>query len=110
MKYILTSAIACFVFFCTCAQERKITSTMNSPAEMDKFISELMGKMTLEEKIGQLNLVSVGFDITGPIVSKNVEEKILKGNVGGEFNTFTPVGVKKRQERAGQKSGLQKPR
>lgn len=71
----------------------------NDP-KMDAFISNLMKKMTLDEKIGQLNLVSVGFDVTGPVVSKNVDENIRKGNVGGVFNTFTPVAVRKLQEMA----------
>jgi beta-glucosidase len=68
--------------------------------KMDAFIQELMSKMTLEEKLGQLNLPSVGFDVTGPIVSQGVEEKIKKGLVGGVFNTFTPNAVKKLQELA----------
>lgn len=68
--------------------------------EMNAFIDSLMGQMTLEEKIGQLNLVSVGFDVTGPVVSENVEEKIKKGFVGGVFNTYTPIAVRKLQEMA----------
>ena len=69
--------------------------TAPSQKKMDDFINNLMSKMTLDEKIGQLNLVSVGFDVTGPIVSKNVNENIEKGNVGGVFNTFTPNAVRK---------------
>src|SRR5690606_17179853 len=68
--------------------------------KMNAFIDSLMGQMTLEEKIGQLNLVSVGFDVTGPVVSENVEEKIKKGLVGGVFNTYTPIAVRKLQEMA----------
>jgi beta-glucosidase len=74
--------------------------------KMDDFINNLMSKMTLDEKIGQLNLVSVGFDVTGPIVSKNVNENIEKGNVGGVFNTFTPIAVRKLQEIAVKHSRL----
>ncbi|HEX5169046.1 MAG TPA: beta-glucosidase BglX [Cyclobacteriaceae bacterium] len=79
-----------------------LQSTFPDPLkeEMDVFISDLLARMTLEEKIGQLNLVSVGFDVTGPIVSKNVEEKIHKGQVGGVFNTFTPTAVRKLQQMA----------
>ena len=82
---------------------------MNNDQQMKKFIDELMAKMTQEEKVGQLNLVSVGFDVTGPIVSQNVEEKIAKGNVGGVFNTFTPIAVKKLQEMAVTKTRLKIP-
>ncbi len=65
---------------------------------MNEFVNGLLSKMTLEEKIGQLNLPSVGFDVTGPILSQGVEEKIRKGLVGGVFNTYTPVAVRKLQE------------
>ena len=67
---------------------------------MHKYVSNLMAKMTLEEKIGQLNLPTVGFDVTGPVLSKDVEGKIQKGMVGGVFNTFTPVAVRKLQQKA----------
>ncbi|WP_066831789.1 beta-glucosidase BglX [Rufibacter ruber] len=78
-------------------------------AKMKKFIDDLMAKMTLEEKIGQLNLVSVGFTVTGPVVSENVDEKITKGLVGGVFNTFTPIAVRKLQEKAISQSRLKIP-
>jgi beta-glucosidase len=99
MKRIGITAVLILAFFASHAQERKINATIKD-ADMEKFVSDLMNKMTIEEKIGQLNLVSVGFDVTGPIVSQNVEEKIRKGNVGGVFNTFTPIAVKKLQEMA----------
>jgi len=68
-----------------------------------------MSKMTLDEKIGQLNLPAVGFDVTGPILSEGVDEKIEKGLVGGVFNTFTPQAVRKLQELAVTKSRLKIP-
>ncbi|WP_114784506.1 beta-glucosidase BglX [Botryobacter ruber] len=73
-------------------------ATTSKNPEMDRFINDLMAKMTLQEKIGQLNLLAVGFDVTGPVVSKNVDEKIRSGQVGGVFNTFTPVAARKLQE------------
>ncbi|QCR24958.1 beta-glucosidase BglX [Pontibacter sp. SGAir0037] len=81
------------------------TSATADP-EMDRFISELIAKMTVEEKIGQLNLAAVGFDVTGPIVSENVDEKIQKGLIGGVFNTFTPLAARKLQEMAVTKTRL----
>ncbi|MGV3587394.1 MAG: beta-glucosidase BglX [Adhaeribacter sp.] len=73
------------------------TNQVKDP-EMDRFVNDLLGKMTLEEKIGQLNLLAVGFDVTGPVVSKNVDENIRQGKVGGVFNTFTPTVARKLQE------------
>jgi len=66
--------------------------------KMNAYVDALMKKMTLEEKVGQLNLPSIGFDITGPILSQDVEGKIRKGMAGGVFNTYTPTAVRKLQE------------
>jgi beta-glucosidase len=78
-------------------------------AKMNSFISALMKRMTVDEKIGQLNLPSIGFDVTGPVLSQGVEEKIQQGMVGGVFNTFTPVAVRKLQERAVNQTRLKVP-
>jgi beta-glucosidase len=77
--------------------------------KMDSFVSSLMNKMTLEEKIGQLNLLSVGADVTGPVLSQGVEEKISKGLVGGVFNIYGPSSVRKLQEMVLHKSRLKIP-
>ncbi|MGB0242721.1 MAG: glycoside hydrolase family 3 N-terminal domain-containing protein, partial [Bacteroidia bacterium] len=73
---------------------------LQTSEEAVRFVSELMDKMTLREKIGQLNLPSIGFDVTGPILSEGVEAKIDSGWVGGVFNTYTPNAVRKLQEKA----------
>lgn len=57
-----------------------------SPQDMERFISTLMKKMTVEEKIGQLNLPVAGEIITGQAKSSNVAKKIEQGLVGGLFN------------------------
>ncbi len=56
--------------------------------DMDKFIDALMQKMTLEEKLGQLNLPTYpeADFTTGSTQSKNVDQKIRQGLVGGVFN------------------------
>lgn len=77
--------------------------------KMQQFVSNLLQKMTLEEKIGQLNLVSVGFDVTGPVVSKDVDANIKKGRVGGVLNTYTPVAARKLQALAIKESRLHIP-
>lgn len=77
--------------------------------KMKPYIDGLMARMTQAEKIGQLNLLAVGFDVTGPVVSKDVDANIRKGNVGGVFNTYTPVAVRKLQELAIRESRLHIP-
>ncbi|MDR2287369.1 MAG: beta-glucosidase BglX [Prevotellaceae bacterium] len=66
--------------------------------EMDKFVDNLLSQMTLEEKIGQLNLLSMWFDTTGPRMSRDVEQKVKDGLVGGVFNFWTPKAVRKLQD------------
>ena len=53
-----------------------------SPQDMDRFIDALMKKMTVEEKIGQLNLPVTGDITTGQAKSSDVAQKIEKGLVG----------------------------
>ena len=62
-----------------------LVSCSGGKSEMDKFIDDLMGKMTVEEKIGQLNLPVAGDIVTGQAKSSNVSERIRKGEVGGLF-------------------------
>jgi beta-glucosidase len=78
-------------------------------SNMDRFVSDLLGKMTLEEQIGQLNLLSTGFDVTGPVASRNVEASVRKGLAGGVFNLYTPDKVRQLQEVAVSKSRLHIP-
>lgn len=66
----------------------------------DAFIRNLMSKMSLEEKIGQLNLVTGGEATTGAAVSTDVEKKIRSGQVGGIFSLSGPEKVRKAQELA----------
>ena len=55
-------------------------------AKMKTFIDALMKKMTLEEKIGQLNLPGSGDIVTGQAKSSDIGRKIREAKVGGLFN------------------------
>ena len=77
--------------------------------KMNLFINNLMKKMTLDEKIGQLNLPTIGVTVTGPILSKNVEDKIKNGSVGGVLNTHGVAAVKVLQDLAVKNSRLKIP-
>lgn len=78
------------------AQNKKTVSPAHQ--KMNGFISTLMQKMTLDEKIGQLNLLTGGEATTGSVVSTGVEIKIKKGQVGGMFSLTTPARIRKAQE------------
>ena len=79
-------------------------------AKMNAFITNLMGKMTLDEKIGQLNLVIPGnAAVTGGVVSTDVDGKIRNGQVGGLFGITGPGKVRKAQQIAVESSRLHIP-
>ncbi|NLR63122.1 beta-glucosidase BglX [Chitinophaga varians] len=86
------------------------TETHAQDAKMNAFVSNLMGKMTLEEKIGQLNLVVPGGGtVTGSVVSQGVDDNIRKGNVGGLFGITGPEKIRKIQDIAVKNSRLHIP-
>ena len=58
--------------------------------KMDEFIDDLMSKMTIGEKVGQITLVTYDKSfMTGATQSKGVAKKIAEGKVGGVFNVRT---------------------
>lgn len=68
--------------------------------EMDSFIGDLMKKMTIGEKIGQLNLTISGGFVTGTAINENVQQKIKAGQIGAILNSFSVESMKAMQELA----------
>jgi len=102
MKKFVTAFLVCASAIGTYAQQPK-------DPKMDVFISNLMNKMTLEEKIGQLNLPSEGDIITGLGSNSNIADKIKKGQVGGMFNIKGVDKIKKIQRIAVEESRMKIP-
>jgi len=86
-----------------------MAQTSSVDAKMDAFVTQLMAKMTLDEKIGQLNLVTSGRALTGSVVNKGVEEGIKKGEIGGIFGVYGTDYNGKAQELAVKNSRLHIP-
>lgn len=63
-----------------------INAQTGDNAKMKVFIDALMKRMTLDEKIGQLNLPGSGDIVTGQAQSSDIAKKIREGKVGGLFN------------------------
>jgi beta-glucosidase len=76
---------------------------------MKTFIDALMKKMTLEEKIGQLNLPGSGDIVTGQAGNSDIAKKIEQGKVGGLFNIKSVAKIKEVQKLAVEKSRLKIP-
>ncbi len=78
--------------------------------KMNSFVNTLMRKMTVAEKIGQLNLLTPGGGVaTGAVVSGDVEKKIKEGNVGGLFAVLGVDKIKVAQDFAINQSRLKIP-
>ena len=86
-----------------------ISLTTSAQDKMTTFINTLMGKMTVDEKIGQLNLVTPGGAVTGSVVSSDVDNKIRKGQVGGLFGITGPDKIRQAQDIAVKSSKLKIP-
>lgn len=72
-------------------------------------IDSLMSVMTLEEKIGQLNLPSAGDFTTGTAANSDIGKKIEEGRVGGLFNIKSVEKIRAVQKIAVEKSRLKIP-
>ncbi|MBV8272706.1 MAG: beta-glucosidase BglX [Cupriavidus sp.] len=77
----------------------------NPGADKQAFITGLIGRMTLEEKVGQLRLISIGQDMPQPQLIK----EIAAGRVGGTFNSVTRADNRPLQEAAVNQSRLKIP-
>ncbi|MEJ7586351.1 MAG: beta-glucosidase BglX [Ferruginibacter sp.] len=81
----------------------------SSPGKMKPFIDALMNKMTLDEKIGQLNLPGSGDIVTGQASNSDIGKKIREGKVGGLFNIKTVEKILAVQKVAVEESRLKIP-
>ncbi|MCU5772904.1 beta-glucosidase BglX [Erwiniaceae bacterium BAC15a-03b] len=76
-----------------------------TPEARDAFVTDLLKKMTLDEKIGQLRLITVG-----PVVTKEViRDMIQHEQVGAIFNTVTRQDIRAMQDQVMQLSRLKIP-
>ena len=101
-RFLLTAVITASAFTAMAAPQA-------DKDKMDQFIDNLMGKMTLQEKIGQLNLPVSGEIVTGQAKSSDVAGKIRKGQVGGLFNVKGVDNIREVQKIAVEQSRLKIP-
>ncbi|WP_350569610.1 beta-glucosidase BglX [Pseudomonas sp. H26/SER47-MNA-CIBAN-0231] len=83
--------------FVSLASHQVLAATTPVPLEnKDAFISNLMKQMTLDEKIGQLRLISIGPEMPRELIRK----EIAGGNIGGTFNSITRAENRPMQDAA----------
>ena len=73
---------------------------------MNEFVSELMGKMTVQEKIGQLNLLPSGDILTGISENSSIGESIRQGRLSAILNLKGVDNILKVQKMAVEESRL----
>ena len=100
-KLILINSLL-FIAILSLAQNSK-------DAKMHQFVNNLMSKMTLEEKLGQLNLPASSDFVTGAVSSSDIAEKVKAGKVGGVFNIRSVTKIKELQQFAVNNSRLHIP-
>ena len=87
-----------------------VPASGSETADVERHIDELLEKMTLQEKIGQLNLYASNFDITGPPPDDKDAQKRLErirgGLVGGMLNVTGAEATRRAQELAVENSRL----
>ena len=79
---------------------------VNAQQTEEQFINALLGKMTLEEKLGQLTQYTGRSAVTGPDVQQGGEEQITSGQVGSFLNIYGADTVLRLQHIAVEKSRL----
>jgi beta-glucosidase len=104
-KNWLFFAFFCLILLTVSAQP----SQVSKEEKMRLFIDNLMKQMTLEEKIGQLNLPGSGDIVTGQTSSSDIGKKIKEGKVGGLLNIKSVEKIRDVQQVAVTESRLKIP-
>lgn len=86
--------ITVFLFFI--AFSGSVLAQQTNNEEKKRFIDDLLSKMTIEEKVGQLRLISVGDNHP---LNQTLNE-IEAGEIGGIFNTIVEPDLSQMQDRA----------
>ena len=106
INYGLILTLSMGLVSCNNSGEKIKLSTQNS---IELKVDSILELMTLEEKLGQLNLPSSGDITTGQAKSSNIAKKIEEGKIGGLFNIKTVAKIKEVQKIAVEKSRLKIP-
>lgn len=95
------------LFILSCNSNKNDSRATANPFE--KQVDSILSLMTLDEKLGQLNLPSAGQFTTGQATNSDIGGKIEKGWVGGLFNIKSVASIKEIQKIAVEKSRLKIP-
>ncbi|MDA7416408.1 beta-glucosidase BglX [Xenophilus arseniciresistens] len=97
-----TLALAGLALACAAAWAQPKPALLN---DKKAFVADLLGQMTLEEKVGQLRLISIGPEMPAP----QLEKEVAAGRVGGTFNSVNRKEQRPLQQAAVQQSRMKIP-
>jgi beta-glucosidase len=92
-----------------CNKPENQQKEIDASAHLEKSVDSVLVLMTLDEKIGQLNLLTSDWDVTGPTMRSDYEDLIRNGQLGNIFNAFTVAYVRKLQKIAVEETRLKIP-
>ncbi|MGV8945431.1 MAG: beta-glucosidase BglX [Lutibacter sp.] len=105
IKHLITPFFIILFGFISCSEnptvaKRDLSSTpkTESDAKMESFLDSLTKIMTLDEKIGQMVLMSTDWEKTGPSINENYKNLIKEGKVGNIFNAYTAKFTRELQQ------------
>ena len=108
IKHIFFGIVAIVIVACNSNQTKSNTLSSSNAPYAEK-VDSILSLMTIDEKIGQLNLPSAGQFTTGQATNSDIGTKIEKGLVGGLFNIKSVASIREVQKIAIEKSRLKIP-
>ena len=105
MKWLCSVGIAVSLALQPALADEMFAQHPLTPEARDAFVTDLLKQMTLDEKIGQLRLISVGPDTP----KEDIREMIKVGQVGAIFNTVTRQDIRVMQDQVMELSRLKIP-
>lgn len=103
--YLLLS----MVIFASCGSGSQQKTPWNDPDNLVQRVDSVLKMMTLEEKIGQMNLLTSDWEVTGPTLRNDYIEFIKSGRVGNIFNAHTAAYTRSLQKIAMEETRMKIP-
>ena len=100
MKCIRNLYLSALIVVAASCQQQKTVSTVGAGPEVEQKVEAILSQMTLAEKIGQMNQVSAGGDVS------NYADALRKGQIGSILNEVDPVKINEFQRISVEESRL----
>jgi beta-glucosidase len=107
MKHTLLILMA--ITLITSCSNSKTEIYKDASAPVERRVEDLLNRMTLEEKVGQMNLLTSDWTVTGPSLRSDYIDLIKSGKVGNIFNAHTAAYTRSLQKMAMEETRMKIP-